>query len=132
MATLTPNGDAEVQIAIAGRLKKYSTDQTVTAVTSYNIDTRVPTGKRWVFKAIKADKVSGTFTVGTIRLYVLPDGANDVELYSVGAATLLKGYGDQDITLDEGAIIRCRITVTAHTVDGIYRPQILVQEMDSN
>jgi len=133
MASLTPNGDQEVSISIQGKLHRELIDENITGTGNFTVNMTVPVGKRWVFKAVQLATSNGVYTINNLRVFVVADGGTtDVELHSVGVASLLKTFGEQDITLQTGDVVRFIITCSAWTSIGNYRCRILVQEMDSN
>jgi hypothetical protein len=136
MPRLVDNRDAEIQIKEQGTLLEYHDYETITSTGSVNQDLTVPTGKKWLLKAVMWIKTSGTFTtkptITLITSQAAPYAADGVYLIlgSSGDTSQLL-HMPQVMQLNEGDIVRTNTNTTAFTSSGDVKTRILVQEFDA-
>lgn len=123
------NGDAEVSVKEQGNTAADLDTVSITGNGTFNIDRTVPTGKKWVLKAIDGQKSAGTYTVDNVLLYMVVDSTT--VLVHESSSSSMRKVMENDITLKEGDIIRVSIVASGHSVTGNSYSRALYQEMDA-
>lgn len=128
MVTLHPNKDIETTIVQQGNLKISENVFTPESAGTDNIDFTVPSGKKWILKALVLQSVSFVGTFSNIRLQNIID-SNTIQIgyYEDKDYSLVL---NNDLTFKEGDDIRFRISTSAYT-SGSLKCSILYLEIDA-
>ena len=126
MATLTPNGDAEVVVSEQGNLKYGYTAANLGATGTVTREYTVPTGKKWTLKAIYN---SNGATITRVLVYLsVPAVAGLHVLYDSTTVFDFNVVLPQPITIPEGWVVTYQYSVGT---DGNTVNSTLYQEFDA-
>ena len=131
MPVLTDNRDPEVSIAEQGS-PDFEIDTTeITATGAEDIVFTVPTGKKWLLKAARMLKLSGTFTVSNYQLIIRnSDSSEEITAIDTGSSAMAELIGNHTLTVPSGWKVICRYVISAHTSSGNVKSTVLYNETD--